>query len=79
MVPGCYRGANTQHSNPDTFLNSRKGHELWTRFFDHLKGSGSIHDGLPVKCERHPDRKAFLRKPQDFDDECPDGGCKEPW
>jgi len=66
-------------SNPDTFLNSRKGHQTWKVFFDLLTNGKFIHDGFPTKCERHPDRKALLRKPQDFDDECPDGGCKEPW
>jgi hypothetical protein len=64
--------------NPETFLHSRRGHDLWSRFFDHLKEHGQIHDGLPVHCERHPDRKMLLGKPTDFDEECPDGGCKEP-
>ncbi|KAJ6531790.1 P-loop containing nucleoside triphosphate hydrolase protein [Mycena capillaripes] len=64
--------------NSDTFLNSRKGKELWTRFFDLLKGGGHVYDGLPVRCERHPDRTAVLRAPNEFDNECPDGGCKEP-
>jgi hypothetical protein len=64
--------------NPETFLHSRRGHELWSRFFDHLKEHGQIHDGLPVHCERHPNRKALLQEPRDFEEECPDGGCKEP-
>lgn len=65
--------------NAETFLNARKGGELWNKFFDLLKHGRHIYDGLPVKCERHPDRTAVLRRAIDFDEECPDGGCKEPW
>ncbi|KAG7098433.1 hypothetical protein E1B28_000385 [Marasmius oreades] len=64
--------------NSDTFTKSRKGGELWTRLLDMLKSRGHVYDGLPVKCERHPDRKATLREPADFENETPDGGCKEP-
>ena len=62
----------------ETFMGSKKG-ELWTRFIKKLKDKKHIFDGLPVKCERHPKRVALLRTPEDFDKECPDGGCKEPW
>jgi hypothetical protein len=65
--------------NAETFLNARKGRELWNQFFDLLKTSRHIYDGLPVICERHPDRTAVLSRAIDFDEECPDGGCKEPW
>ncbi|GAW16095.1 hypothetical protein ANO14919_055180 [Xylariales sp. No.14919] len=64
--------------NAETFMNSRKGGQLWTRFIDMLKAQDHIYDGLPVKCEQHPTRLAVLRSPEDFDNECPDGGCKEP-
>ncbi|KDQ11900.1 hypothetical protein BOTBODRAFT_189574 [Botryobasidium botryosum FD-172 SS1] len=64
--------------NAETFLNARKGKELWVQLFEMLRRDGYIHDGLPVKCERHPTRIALLRRPEDFDEECPDGGCKEP-
>ncbi|KAJ7227185.1 P-loop containing nucleoside triphosphate hydrolase protein [Mycena pura] len=72
------RNAFIMIGNSDTFLNSRKGKDLWTRFFDLMKHGRHIYDGLPVKCERHPDRSAVLRAPSDFEIECPDGGCKEP-
>lgn len=65
--------------NSDTFLQARKGKELWNDFFDLIKQGQHIYDGLPVRCERHPDRTAILRKPIDFDLESPDGGCKEAW
>ena len=64
--------------NAQTFLESPKGKDLWTRFFELLTGGGHIYDGFPVKCDRHTDRKALLREPVDFENECPDGGCKEP-
>lgn len=64
--------------NAGTFLESRKGGELWKRFTDLLKEGSHIYSGFPIKCERHPDRRALLSCPQDFD-HCPDGGCMEPW
>ena len=63
----------------ETFMQSKKGGELWKRFVTMLKNKNHIYDGLPVKCERHPKRTALLRTPEDFDKECPDGGCQEPW
>lgn len=65
--------------NADTFKGSRKGKEVWCHFFDLLKESQQIYEGLPVQCQKHPDKKAILIRPEDFDEECPDGGCKEPW
>ncbi|TGJ78341.1 hypothetical protein E0Z10_g10423 [Xylaria hypoxylon] len=64
--------------NAETFMNSKKGGQLWKRLIDMLKAQNHIYDGLPVKCEQHPTRLAILRSPEDFDNECPDGGCKEP-
>lgn len=52
---------------------------VWKRFFELLKQGGHVYDGFPVKCERHPDRTSVLREVGDFDIDCPDGGCKEPW
>jgi hypothetical protein len=63
----------------ETFMKSRNGGQLWRKFIDMLKTNNHIYDGLPVKCEQHPARLAILRSPEDFDKECPDGGCKEPW
>ncbi|KAK7025285.1 P-loop containing nucleoside triphosphate hydrolase protein [Favolaschia claudopus] len=71
------RNAFIMIGNSHTFMNSRKGKDLWTTLFDMLKDGGHIYDGLPVRCERHPDRTAVLKAPKDFDQHCPDGGCKE--
>lgn len=65
--------------NANTFLGARTNDTTWKRFFDLLKDHGHIYDGFPVKCERHPDRKALLRDVADFEIECPDGGCKGDW
>ena len=83
--------------NATTFMNAKKGKELWNKLFGLLKDGGHMYDGLPVKCERHQNRTAnlvylplystsplltilFLQKqPLDFEIECPDGGCTEPW
>ncbi len=63
----------------ETFMNSRKGKQLWERFMALLKAGSHIYDGFPVKCERHPGRQALLSRPEGFDEQCPDGGCLEPW
>lgn len=65
--------------NAETFLTARGGSELWSRVIDLLKEGKHIYDGLPIKCERHPDRMALLKLPTDFDVLAPDGGCQEPW
>ncbi|KAJ7756425.1 P-loop containing nucleoside triphosphate hydrolase protein [Mycena maculata] len=72
------RNAFIMIGNSDTFLNSRKGKDLWTKFFGLLRDGGHVYDGLPVRCERHQDRTFVLKSPADFENECPDGGCKEP-
>ncbi|CAG8959271.1 hypothetical protein HYFRA_00012629 [Hymenoscyphus fraxineus] len=64
--------------NSETFLNARKGQDVWRKVFGHLRENGHIYEGLPVKCEKHPTRVALLKSPDDFDANCPDGGCKEP-
>lgn len=65
--------------NSETFMNARKGKEVWRKLFDHLKVNGHVYDGFPIKCERHPTRTAKLSTPADFEVSCPDGGCQEPW
>ncbi|KAI0085776.1 P-loop containing nucleoside triphosphate hydrolase protein [Irpex rosettiformis] len=66
--------------NAETFSNARNpaGKALWTKVFTLLRADGHVYDGIPVKCDRHPSRKALLSSPADFDRECPEGGCKEP-
>lgn len=65
--------------NMHTFMHSRKGGEVWQKLLELLKEKGHIYDGLPTRCERHPDRSALLKCADDFDKECPDGGCTQPW
>lgn len=65
--------------NAETFTKSRKGGDLWTQLFKMLRANDHIYDGLPVRCFRHPDRIATVKDPKQFDVECPDGGCGEPW
>lgn len=62
-----------------TFMKSKKGGEMWSQYFNALKEKSWVYDGVPVRCERHPDRSALLKKPEDFDLHCPDGGCAEFW
>ncbi|KAF2742814.1 P-loop containing nucleoside triphosphate hydrolase protein [Sporormia fimetaria CBS 119925] len=64
--------------NADTFMNSRKGKDVWVPLMEQLKRAGYVYDGFPVKCERHPDKTALLTEKEQFDEVCPDGGCSEP-
>jgi len=64
--------------NSHTFLASRRGKSTWQPFFDILAKDNLVLDGLPAKCERHPDRQTILTTPVEFDELCPDGGCSEP-
>ncbi|KAF7561335.1 hypothetical protein G7046_g2807 [Stylonectria norvegica] len=65
--------------NMSTFMKSKKGGELWGRYFAALKDKNCLYDGVPVFCERHPERTSLLKTPEDFDQHCPDGGCAESW
>lgn len=64
--------------NAETFMNSRKGKEVWVPLMDQLKRDGHVYDGFPVKCEQHPEKTALLTEKEQFDEVCPDGGCSEP-
>ncbi|KPM34618.1 hypothetical protein AK830_g11960 [Neonectria ditissima] len=64
--------------NMSTFMKSKKGGAMWTQYFNTLKDRGCLFDGVPVRCERHPDKITLLARPEDFDKYCPDGGCAEP-
>lgn len=65
--------------NSKTFTGSRNGSKVWTPFIEQLREAGQIYDGLPIRCERHPKKIALLKRTEDFETECPDGGCQEPW
>ncbi|KAH8672057.1 NFX1-type zinc finger-containing protein 1 [Tricladium varicosporioides] len=64
--------------NSETFTNARKGQEVWRKLFSHLTEYGRVYDGFPIRCEKHPNRTASLKTPEDFEKYCPDGGCTEP-
>ena len=65
--------------NSETFMKARKGKEIWQKLFEHMKENNHVYEGFPVKCGKHPDRTALLSSAEDFETQCPDGGCKEPW
>ena len=65
--------------NAGTFTGSRKGSKVWGPFVEQLSQAGQLYNGLPVKCERHPKKRNLLKNKDDFNIECPDGGCSEPW
>lgn len=65
--------------NAATFLKSRNSDQAWTPLMHCLREKGHLYDGFPVQCQQHPHKQALLKTAQDFDVECPDGGCSEPW
>ena len=73
------RNALIMIGNSQTFIRSRKGNQTWTQLFAMLENGGHIYKGYPLKCEKHPERTTIMCNPVDFDAECPDGGCKQPW
>ncbi|KAF1364340.1 P-loop containing nucleoside triphosphate hydrolase protein [Lizonia empirigonia] len=64
--------------NADTFMNSRKGKEVWVQLMDQFKRDGHVYNGFPVKCTQHPDKTSLLTEKEHFDEVCPDGGCSKP-
>ncbi|KNG51926.1 stage v sporulation protein k [Stemphylium lycopersici] len=72
------RNALIMIGNANTFMNSRKGKEVWVPLMDNLKQDGHVYDGFPIKCEQHPEKTALLSEKEQFDSVCPDGGCSEP-
>lgn len=65
--------------NMNTFRNSRSGKAIWSQLFEMFLEKKYLFDGFPVKCEKHPNRTMLIKKPEEFDTECPSGGCTEPW
>jgi hypothetical protein len=65
--------------NSHTFLNSKKGGNLWEDFFSLLRKGRHVFEGFPIKCERHPTRTVTIKEVAEFDDQSPDGGCTQPW
>ncbi|KAG1717605.1 P-loop containing nucleoside triphosphate hydrolase protein [Suillus lakei] len=63
--------------NSQTFINARRGKELWVKFFELVKQRNYMYEGFPIKCERHPDRTVLIKSASEFDTLCPDGGCAE--
>ncbi|KAK0201022.1 P-loop containing nucleoside triphosphate hydrolase protein [Desarmillaria ectypa] len=65
--------------NSDTFTQARKGKAVWQQLFAMLRDRGHMYDGLPVKCEQHPYWTALISTELQFEKDCPNGGCLEPW
>ncbi|KAI5210180.1 P-loop containing nucleoside triphosphate hydrolase protein [Aureobasidium subglaciale] len=61
-----------------TFKATSSAKETWTKFFTLLEEGGHLHKGLPVRCENHPRNTALLTAPANFEEKCPNGGCREP-
>src|SRR5271154_2728604 len=56
------RNALIMIGHADTFMKSKRGEEAWVSFLNHLREKGHLYDGLPVKCEQHPQKMALLQK-----------------
>ena len=73
------RKALVLNGNAKTFQASRKGGQIWSSLLKLLGRQDCVFDGLPVRCEQHPDQEMLLQIPSDFDELCPDGGCSAAW
>jgi hypothetical protein len=73
------RGGFILIGNSQTFMNARKGKELWSKFFQLVNQDAYMYDGFPIKFERYPDLKVLIKVASEFDVVCPDGGCTELW
>ncbi|KAG8749048.1 hypothetical protein FRC14_001737 [Serendipita sp. 396] len=62
----------------ETFLHAKAPTNVWENLIKYLKQNNNICSGLPVQCEKHPDKIADLETPDDFDTKCPGGGCTGP-
>ncbi|KAF2995559.1 hypothetical protein E8E13_003761 [Curvularia kusanoi] len=56
--------------NPDTFVQSRKGKDVWIPLMDCLKKAGHVYNGFPVRCEQHQDKTALLTEKEHFKMKC---------
>lgn len=59
------RNALIMIGNADTFMNAKKGRDDWMKLFNNLKSGAKIHNGFPIKCEKHPDRIMTIRSPDE--------------
>ncbi|RVD85435.1 uncharacterized protein DFL_003756 [Arthrobotrys flagrans] len=50
---------------------------MWREVITLLENSGNIGPKLQLKCPRHPAKKTFVGCPEDFEAQCPEGGCSE--
>ncbi|KAF3200213.1 hypothetical protein TWF106_003447 [Orbilia oligospora] len=50
---------------------------MWHEVITLLENSGNIGPKLQLQCPRHPSKKTFVGCPEDFEVECPEGGCSE--
>jgi hypothetical protein len=73
------RGGFILIGNSQTFINARKGKELWGKFFQLVNQGAYMCQGFPIKFERHPDRKVLIKVASEFDVVFPDGECTELW
>ncbi|KAG1721719.1 AAA domain-containing protein [Suillus paluster] len=53
--------------NSQTFVNARRGKELWGKFFELVKQGGYLYEGFPIKCERHPYQKVLIKSASEFE------------
>ena len=65
--------------NAESFTSSKSASDVWKPFIAQLQENHQLFDGLPARCEQHPDQITLLKAAADFDEHCPDGGCTRPW
>lgn len=49
--------------------------DFWDEIFDYLHDNKFIGDSLFLCCQNHPDNMILVKTPEEFDTNCPEGGC----
>ncbi|PKC03010.1 hypothetical protein RhiirA5_452565 [Rhizophagus irregularis] len=58
-------------------LMAMKSKNMWAPIINILKERNQVGFGMPIICNRHPDYKNIIAKPEQFEQISPDGGCYE--
>jgi hypothetical protein len=64
--------------NADTLCSSPEGGRTWQHVINEIKKQRCFYGGLPTRCAKHPDSCSIMRRPDDFLNFAPSGGCTMP-
>ncbi|KAF3937521.1 hypothetical protein ABW19_dt0208308 [Dactylella cylindrospora] len=50
---------------------------MWQQVLRIFEIKGNIGQKIELECSRHPNKKTLVSSPEDFEEQCPEGGCSE--